>query len=159
MNLLSAMFNIPFSICVVVDLLTTSLCGETAFQVVPGCAVMREVWLILPRHFLYLVSVFRRVSPIEGGWSPGYSTSGWPTNVSRTRWTISGSSMGPIQLSSPREGLRMPSWWQCISGAECGSGSMGLWDPPSQLEGELVLFIGQSFYLAIHWGCFFLSCG
>jgi hypothetical protein len=121
------------------------LYDEAAFQVVSECAVTREVLLILPRFFFYLVSVFRRALPIGESWSPGYSTSGWLTNVSRTRWTTSGSSMDPTQLSLPREGPQMPSWWQCTSGAACGSGSMGRWDPPSQLEGELVLFIGQSF--------------
>jgi hypothetical protein len=87
--------------------------------------------------------LFRLALLIGESWSPGCSISSRHISVSRTRWTTSGSSMGPIRPSLPREGLLMLSWWPCTSGAAFGSASMGRWDPPSRLEGELVLLISQ----------------
>jgi hypothetical protein len=121
----------------------TFLCDETIFQVVSDCAVMRKMCLVLLHHFLYLVSVLRRALPIGGSWSPGCSTSSRPISAFRMRWTTSDSSTGQIRPSSPREGPLTPSWWLYTSGAAFGSGFMDRWDPPSQLEGELPLSVGQ----------------
>ncbi len=70
------------------------LCDETVFQVVSDCAVMRKVWLTLPRHFPYLVSMFRRALPIGESWNRAYSISSRPMTPSGMR-PISFGVLGP----------------------------------------------------------------
>jgi hypothetical protein len=75
--------------------------------------------------------------------SPGCSIFSRPISAFRMRWITSDSSTGQIRPSSPRVGPLTPSWWLCTSGAAFGSGFMDRWDPPSRLEGESPLLVGQ----------------
>jgi hypothetical protein len=114
------------------EFVDSSLCDETAFQVVSDCAVMRRVLFTLSRHFLYLVSVFRRALPIGGSWSRDYSTSSRPTTPSGMRPISSGGCMARIPLSLQPWGRRTPFLWQCIWEDGCGGGFMD----PSALSGH-----------------------
>jgi hypothetical protein len=138
MTLLPAMFNISFSHLCGGRFVDNSLGGETIFQVVSNCAVVREVWLILPRCFLHLVSVFRRALLIGANWSPGCFTSSNPTSDFGMRWIIFVSCTDRIPLSLPREARPTPSWWPSTSEGACGSAFTARWAPLSRSAGELV---------------------